>query len=93
VKCHDYKVYRQIYELFHVCLVGCDWCDVESGIYEAICLRGDCGDVILLHLKTTYSFLRMICFSSFAPCWDFLVSMQNVLGEGRYKIMEKYGEC
>jgi hypothetical protein len=62
-------------------------------VYVKPCLRGDCGDVILFHLKTTYSFLRIICFPSFAPYWDFLVSVQNVLGEGRYKILEKYEEC
>jgi hypothetical protein len=53
---------------------------------KVVCVKpsvsGDGGDVILVHLETTYSSLRLICFPSFAPYWDFLVSLQYVLGEG-----------
>jgi len=34
-----YSILLNLCELFHVCLVDCHWCDVESGLCEAICLR------------------------------------------------------
>jgi len=57
------------------------WCRKWS-VWSHLSQRGDGGDVIHFQLETTYSFLRMICFPSFALYWDFLVSIQSVLGEG-----------